>query len=112
MSDNFVTLSEAAASHIKERMAGKASPVSGLRLGVTNGGCSGYEYSVAFVVEPGDGDLEMSSRGVAIYVQANAVDLLQGLQLDWVDGFHGAGLKFINPGATATCGCGTSFSVS
>ncbi|MBC8293329.1 MAG: iron-sulfur cluster assembly accessory protein [Proteobacteria bacterium] len=112
MSDNFVTLSEAAAIHIKENMAGKASPVSGLRLGVTNGGCSGYEYNLAFVAGPGEGDLEVSSQGVAIYVQADAVDLLRGLKLDWVDGLHGAGLKFLNPGATATCGCGTSFSVS
>ena len=112
MSENLVTLTEAAAHHIKETMAQRKDAVQGLRLGVTTGGCSGYEYSVAFVAEPGEGDLEMNSRGVAIYVQADAVDVLQGLELDWVDGLHGAGLKFSNPLATATCGCGTSFSVS
>ena len=108
-----IEITDAAVARVKELVStGKIPEQSVVRVGAKGGGCAGYEYSVAFVAGPGEGDVEMSSQGVAIYVQADAVDLLQGLQLDWVDGLHGAGLKFVNPGATATCGCGTSFSVS
>jgi iron-sulfur cluster assembly accessory protein len=81
----------------------------GLRLSVTRGGCSGYEYSVKFAAAPSEGDLVYEAGGVAVFVDRESEPLLRGTVLDYVDGLHGAGLRFLNPNAAHECGCGSSF---
>lgn len=85
---------------------------AGLRLAVTKGGCSGYEYSIGFAAEPQPGDLQFEAGSLRVFVDAASADLLRGTVLDYVDGLHGAGLRFRNPNATHGCGCGASFAAS
>lgn len=81
----------------------------GLRVGVINGGCSGLQYHLAF--EPGarEGDAVFDVGGVKVFVDAESRPHLEGTTLDYVVSLHGAGFKFVNPNASRTCGCGTSF---
>lgn len=81
----------------------------GLRLAVVKGGCSGYEYSIKFADAPAADDLVYQAGVVDVYIDAESAQLLRGTVLDYVDGLHGAGLKFVNPNATHSCGCGSSF---
>lgn len=84
----------------------------GLRLSVTKGGCSGYEYSVKFVPEASDGDMVFDAGGISVFVDSASEALLRGTVLDYVDGLHGAGLRFVNPNASHACGCGSSFAAA
>lgn len=81
----------------------------GLRLSVTKGGCSGYEYSVKFAEKPNEGDLMFEVAGLSVFVDPDSEPLLRGTVLDYVDGLSGAGLRFLNPNAAHECGCGSSF---
>lgn len=81
----------------------------GLRLSVTKGGCSGYEYSVKFAPLPAQDDMIFDAGGLSVYVDREAEPLLRGTVLDYVEGLHGAGLRFVNPNAAHSCGCGSSF---
>lgn len=85
---------------------------AGLRLAVVKGGCSGYEYSVKFVPAPSDGDKVFDAGGIQVFVDADSEELLRGTVLDYVDGLHGAGLRFLNPNADHDCGCGASFAAA
>lgn len=84
----------------------------GLRLAVKKGGCSGYEYSVNFVPQPAEDDKVFDAGGIRVFVDAASESLLRGTVLDYVDGLHGAGLRFVNPNADHSCGCGASFSAA
>ena len=85
---------------------------AGLRLAVVKGGCSGYEYSVKFVAAPADGDMVFDAGGITVFVDPDSERLLRGTVLDYVDGLHGAGLRFENPNAGHDCGCGASFAAA
>ena len=82
----------------------------GLRVAVVTGGCSGYEYALSFTDEPAEDDLVMEIDSLKVFVEGASSDKLSGTVLDYVDGLYGGGLKFTNPQAVHTCGCGTSFS--
>ena|ERR1700675_2237050 len=82
---------------------------SGLRIGVTGGGCSGFQYSLNFDTEK-EGDRVCDFSGVRIYVDEISLPYIAGTTLDYVEGLHGAGFRFDNPRASRTCGCGSSFS--
>jgi len=84
----------------------------GLRLAVVKGGCSGYEYSIKFAASPDQEDFVYRAGAIDVYVDRDSADILRGTVLDFVDGLHGAGLKFSNPNAAHSCGCGSSFSTS
>jgi iron-sulfur cluster assembly accessory protein len=81
----------------------------GLRVSVVGGGCSGFQYSLAFD-ERKEGDTVTALDGVDIIVDEVSLPYLGGTTLDYVEGLHGAGFKFDNPRAGHTCGCGSSFS--
>ncbi len=81
----------------------------GLRISVVGGGCSGFQYSLAFD-ERKEGDAVAAFDGVEILVDEVSAPYLGGTTLDYVEGLHGAGFKFENPNASRTCGCGSSFS--
>jgi iron-sulfur cluster assembly accessory protein len=84
---------------------------AGLRVSVVGGGCSGFQYSLSFdaTVRPDDSVLEQ--HGLRLFVDSASLPYLRGMTIDYVTGLHGAGFKFLNPNASRTCGCGSSFSV-
>lgn len=84
----------------------------GLRLAVKKGGCSGYEYLVKFVPAPDRDDMIFDAGGISVFVDRESEALLRGTVLDYVDGLHGAGLRFVNPNAAHACGCGSSFAAA
>ncbi len=86
-----------------------AGPDQGLRVAVVGGGCSGFQYSLAFD-EHKDGDAVAELDGVRVFVDEISLPYIAGTTLDYVEGLHGAGFRFDNPRASRTCGCGSSFS--
>lgn len=110
-SDALIQLTELAIDKVKELLRREGATGHGLRVGVTGGGCSGMQYQLAFEEGPKAGDLVLECDGVRVFVDPSSQQHLRGLTLDYVTGLNGAGFKFLNPNATRTCGCGTSFAV-
>ncbi len=81
-----------------------------LRIFVEGGGCSGFQYGLSFD-EKRDGDEEIAFDGFKVVVDPMSQMYLKGIEVDYVDGMHGAGFKIQNPNASGSCGCGKSFSV-
>ena len=103
-------LTESAVEQIKKLVARDARPGCGLRIAVADGGCSGYSYKLDFDNQPRPDDVVLDRNGVKIYIDNGSTPYLVGTVIDFVGGLYGGGFKFTNPNATATCGCGTSFS--
>lgn len=82
-----------------------------LRINVSGGGCSGLQYSLAFDNQQRPEDLVIEHDGVRIFVDRESAAYLNGVTIDYVNALSGAGFKFLNPNASRTCGCGSSFSV-
>ena len=82
-----------------------------LRLAVTGGGCSGFQYDFLLDAIRADDDLVIDRSGAIVLIDPVSLDFLKGSQIDFVEEMIGASFKVINPNATASCGCGTSFSV-
>ena len=105
-----VTVSPRAAKRIAEIIAAEGKP-SMLRLAVTGGGCSGFQYNFALDDARAEDDLVIEEGGVTVLIDATSLEFLKGAQIDFVDDLIGASFKVNNPNATSSCGCGTSFSV-
>lgn len=105
-------LTPKAVEHVRKTMAAENADGHGLRVSVVTGGCSGHEYALGFTATPESGDIVYEIDGLKLFVDAESVDKLGGTVLDYVDGLYGAGLKFQNPNAVHSCGCGTSFSTN
>jgi iron-sulfur cluster insertion protein len=82
-----------------------------LRVFVTGGGCSGFQYGFTFDEEQNEDDTVMEKNGVRLLVDAMSYQYLVGAEIDYTDGVEGAQFVIRNPNATSTCGCGSSFSV-
>jgi iron-sulfur cluster insertion protein len=82
-----------------------------LRLAVTGGGCSGFQYNFALDESRMDDDLLIEEGGARILIDPMSLDFLKGSEIDFTDDLIGQAFKVNNPNATASCGCGTSFSV-
>ena len=85
--------------------------VAGLRVGVRGGGCSGFQYHLAFD-EQRDDDRVFESHGLKLLVEPDALEYVDGSQIDYIDALTGAGFKVENPNVVAACGCGSSFRVA
>ena len=105
-----VTLSDRAARRIAAILAAEPASVL-LRLAVTGGGCSGYSYNFALDETRMDDDLLVERDGARVLIDPVSLDFLAGAEIDFTDGLIGQAFKVNNPNATASCGCGTSFSV-
>jgi iron-sulfur cluster assembly protein len=103
-------LTAGAVEQIKKLVARDGRAGCGLRIAVTDGGCSGYSYKLDFDNQRRPDDLVLNRDGVTLYVDPSSAPYLAGTVIDFVGGLYGGGFKFTNPNATATCGCGTSFS--
>ena len=105
-----VTVSARAARRIAEIL--KAEPEgSMLRVAVTGGGCSGFQYNFALDDARADDDLVIERDGGVVLIDSVSLDFLKGAEIDYVDDLIGAAFKINNPNAQSSCGCGTSFSV-
>ncbi len=105
-----VTMSARAARRIAAILAAEPSPAM-LRLAVTGGGCSGFQYNFALDEAQADDDLVLERDGAKILIDPVSLDFLQGSEIDFTDDLIGQAFKVNNPNATASCGCGTSFAV-
>ena len=104
-----VSLTDAAASKLRELTKDETNPDIGLRVYVYSGGCSGYRYGMMLEDAPTPEDNRLDVNGVKVYLDGQSVALLQGSQIDYVDTLMGAGFTVNNPNAVAACGCGSSF---
>jgi iron-sulfur cluster assembly accessory protein len=105
-----VTLTERAARRIGEIL--KAEPTGAmLRVSVEGGGCSGFQYKFDFDRNQAADDLVLARDGAIVLIDPVSVQYMEGAEIDFVDDLIGASFKVKNPVATASCGCGTSFSV-
>ena len=82
-----------------------------LRVAVTGGGCSGFQYNFTIDDTKMDDDLVVARDGATVLIDPMSLDFLKGAEIDFVDDLIGAAFKINNPNATSSCGCGTSFSV-
>ncbi len=105
-----VTLSESAASQIRDLMESNGKADSALRVFVQGGGCSGLNYGMALDDEIEDGDLVYSFFGVKVVVDGLSYNYIKGASIDFVEDEMGGGFKIDNPNAVRSCGCGSSFS--
>ncbi|MEP6829927.1 MAG: iron-sulfur cluster insertion protein ErpA [Rhizomicrobium sp.] len=105
-----VTVSPSAAKRIAAILAGEGGGAM-LRLAVTGGGCSGFQYNFALDETRLAEDLFIEEGGARILIDPVSLDFLAGAEIDFTDGLIGQAFKVNNPNATASCGCGTSFSV-
>jgi iron-sulfur cluster assembly protein len=106
-----ITLTSIAAEKVKELLAGRGTPQTGLRLGVRGGGCSGNSYFMEFCDAEAPEDQVIESNGVRLVVDSRSAMLLGGTEVDYVEGLMGTGFKFNNPNVRHNCACGESFSV-
>jgi iron-sulfur cluster assembly accessory protein len=104
-------LTPSAIAKVKEIMASQVPVPAGLRLSVVGGGCSGFQYSMAFENGAGMMDKVFDFDGLKVYVDATSLMYLGGAHVDYVETLEGAGFKFENPNVKSTCGCGSSFNV-
>lgn len=105
-----VTLSDRAARRIA-RILEKEPAHSMLRVAVNGGGCSGFQYEFEITTERNADDLVIEKNGVKVLVDEISLQYMTGSEIDYADELIGASFKIVNPNATASCGCGTSFSV-
>ncbi len=103
-----ITLTDAAAERVREIMASKDEAISGLRIGVKNGGCAGMEYTMEWVAEPEKFDEVVEEKGVKLLIDAKAVLFLLGTEMDYQVETLKSGFVFNNPNQTSACGCGES----
>ncbi|MBM7567437.1 iron-sulfur cluster insertion protein ErpA [Paenibacillus sacheonensis] len=105
----MINISETANEKIKEMLAAEDAPELFLRVGVKEGGCSGFSYNMGFDDELADSDKALEMDGLKVVVDADSIKYLNGLQIDFKESAMGGGFTITNPNATATCGCGSSF---
>ena len=108
-----VSLTEQGAEKVREFLASQGADIesAGLRVGVRGGGCSGFQYQLAFD-EQRDGDVVFEHAGLKILVDNQSLPYVDGSTIDYLDQLTGAGFKVENPNVTAACGCGSSFRVA
>ena len=107
-----VLLTKKAEDKVKEIMSEQPEPYAGLRFQVVGGGCSGFQYRMGFDKNFNDqSDAVFEFDGLKVFVDKQSLLYMDGAEVDYIEGLHGAGFKFNNPNSTGSCGCGSSFSV-
>ena len=105
-----ITLSDEATTKVTDLLSQEGNDALALRVAVRPGGCSGYSYEMFFDSETLADDVVREFGAVKVVVDAASAELLTGSTLDYSDGMQGAGFHIVNPNASRTCGCGSSFS--
>ena len=108
----MINVTPNAAEQLRKLLAAqKQSAGKGLRVQITKGGCSGLHYEMT-LDEKKSGDAVVARDGVEFFIDDESASYLRGATLDFRDGLTGAGFQIVNPNASRTCGCGTSFEVT
>lgn len=102
---------DAAANKVKALIADESNPELKLRVYITGGGCSGFQYGFTFDEKVNDGDMVIEKEGVSLVVDPMSLQYLVGGAVDYTEGLEGSRFIIQNPNAKSTCGCGSSFSV-
>lgn len=105
-----ITVTERAAHRIKEIIAGTPGKMH-LRVSVMGGGCSGFQYGFELDDARNEDDIAVVRNGATVVIDSVSLGYMEGAEIDFVDDLIGASFKVNNPLATASCGCGTSFTV-
>ncbi len=108
--EQAVTLSDRAAEQIRHIVEGEQPPKM-LRVSVSGGGCSGFQYGFDLDDNRSDDDFVIEKNGVTVLIDSVSLMYMEGSEIDFVDDLIGAAFQVRNPNATASCGCGTSFSI-
>ncbi len=106
-----IQFTDNALAKVRELIEDEGNDALKLRVYVSGGGCSGFQYGFAFDEAPNEDDLTFESAGVGILVDSMSLQYLGGAQVDFQDGLEGSRFVITNPNATSTCSCGSSFSV-
>jgi iron-sulfur cluster assembly protein len=106
----MITLTPKALSAVEKFIQGAASPVAGLRIAISGGGCSGFQYGMSLEETAAADDTVVELGSVKLLVDPFSAPLLNGVTVDFVDSLQGSGFKFENPNASSSCACGSSFS--
>ena len=105
-----LVFSDSAACKVKELIEEEGNPALKLRVFVTGGGCSGFQYGFTFDEEVNEDDATMEKNGVMLLIDPMSYQYLVGAEIDYTEGLEGSQFVIRNPNATSTCGCGSSFS--
>ncbi len=106
-----LVFTDSAASKVKGLIEEEGNDNLKLRVFVTGGGCSGFQYGFTFDEAVNDGDTVVEKAGVTLLIDPMSYQYLVGAEIDYTEGLEGAQFVIRNPNATTTCGCGSSFSV-
>ena len=109
--EELLVVTQNAADKVKALIVEEANEALKLRVFVTGGGCSGFQYGFSFDENVNDGDTAIEKDGVTFLVDPMSYQYLMGAELDYQEGLSGAQFMINNPNASATCGCGSSFSI-
>jgi len=101
---------DSAAAKVRELIEEEGNSALKLRVFVTGGGCSGFQYGFTFDEEVADDDTILEKAGVTLLIDPMSFQYLSGAEIDYSEGLEGAQFVIKNPNATSTCGCGSSFS--
>ena len=105
-----LVFTDSAANKVKELILEEGNPELKLRVFVTGGGCSGFQYGFTFDEVTNEDDTAMEKNGVTLLIDPMSFQYLVGAEIDYSEGLQGSQFVIKNPNATSTCGCGSSFS--
>lgn len=108
---NSITLSASAVRKVRELVADEDNESLKLRVFITGGGCSGFQYGFTFDEDAADDDTAIEADGVTVIVDPMSFPYLAGSEVDYAEGLEGSRFIVNNPNATTTCGCGASFAI-
>lgn len=109
--EQALIFTDTAAGKVRELLEEEGNSELKLRVFVSGGGCSGFQYGFVFDENIQDGDTQIEKAGVTLLVDPMSVQYLTGAEIDYTDSVQGAQFVIRNPNASTTCGCGSSFSV-
>jgi len=108
---DLLVFTDSAADKVRELIEEEGNPDLKLRVFVSGGGCSGFQYGFTFDEEVAEDDTALEKNGVTLLIDSMSYQYLSGAEIDYTEGLEGAQFVIRNPNATSTCGCGSSFSV-
>ena len=106
-----ITVSESAAQQVARLLCSEEDQDQALRVSVSGGGCSGFQYGFAFDAARQDDDIVIEKNGVTVLIDSVSAGYMAGSEIDYVNDLIGASFQVKNPNAVSSCGCGTSFSL-
>ena len=106
-----LVFTDAAANKVSELIEEEDNPELKLRVFISGGGCSGFQYGFTFDEKIEEGDSQVTNQGVTLIVDPMSVQYLMGAEIDYKEDLQGAQFIIRNPNASTTCGCGSSFTV-